>query len=638
METFYIKRWDWTRLYDLKYDFSKSLKLTLMANANAFINEPPGLIDRSNRDQVWNEIFSFGTMNNYNQAFTITWELPFTKIPILDFISLNAGYQANYRWTATPLSIQPQYGNAIENTNNKVLNGGFNLVNLYNKIPYLKKINQGSSGQRTNKPTPPKVPKDKIMTKQDSLKAQKPPSHLGQTLLEGTLRFLMGIRNAKFNYTQGNGILLPGFKPEPIALGNDWSVNAPGLGFVFGDQRDIRGMATEHGWLTADTMLNTAYVNKFTENLTINISIEPIKDLRIELTATRQYSKTHQEYYKSDAQGQFRSYSPMDQGSFTMSYIMIGTSFDTEDEFGKSATFERMKGYRQQIALRYATINPNSKGINDSTGYPMGYGATDQEVLTIAFLSAYSGKNPAKIKLTAIPRIPLPNWRVTYDGLSKLKFFKTWLRTLTLTHAYLSTYSIGSFNSSILYGEKNGMPAVMDNAGNFIPQDQLMVVSMTEQFSPLIKIDLGFLNSLLANFEMKRSRNVSFAITNNQLTEITSNEFIVGLGYRIKGIRLNFSGVFGGGKKTKTASDLALKLDFSIRKNKTVLRRIDQDINQVSVGQQVMSLNFSADYNLSQRFNVRFYFDKVINTPYVSNQYRTSNTRGGIALRFTLSQ
>jgi cell surface protein SprA len=141
------------------------------------------------------------------------------------------------------------------------------------------------------------------------------------------------------------------------------------------------------------------------------------------------------------------------------------------------------------------------------------------------------------------------------------------------------------------------------------------VVSITEQFNPLIKFDLGFLNSLLASAEMRRARNLSLSFVNNQLTEITSNEFIVGMGYRIKGIRFNISGVLGGGKKTRTNSDLNLKLDFSIRRNKTVLRRVDQDINQISTGQQVMTLNFSADYNLSTRFNVRFYFDKVINTP-----------------------
>ncbi|HNY02757.1 MAG TPA: hypothetical protein PKG48_09230, partial [Bacteroidales bacterium] len=138
--------------------------------------------------------------------------------------------------------------------------------------------------------------------------------------------------------------------------------------------------------------------------------------------------------------------------------------------------------------------------------------------------------------------------------------------------------------------------------------------------------------------EYKRSRNLSMSFVNNQLTEISSNEFVIGLGYRIKGIRFNISGAMAGGKKTKTNSDLNLKCDFSIRRNKTVLRRIDQDINQISVGQQVLSLNFSADYNLSARFNIRFYFDKTINKPYVSNQYRTSNTKGGFALRFNLAQ
>lgn len=642
METFYIKRWDWTRLYDLKYDFSKSLKFTLLANSNAFVNEPPGVIDRSNRDQVWSQIFSFGTISTYSQTFTVTWELPFAKIPILDFISLNAGYQAMYRWNASPLSIQPQFGNSIENSNNKVLNGNLNFVTLYNKIPYLKKINQGNTGNQRNKgPEPIRAagPKDKNLAKQDSLKAEKPKVNIGKILLDGTLRILMGVRTAKFTYTQGNGILLPGFNPEPNALGNDWGTNAPGLGFVFGDQSDIRPKAVDRGWLTLDTNLNNPYLTKYTENLNINISVEPIKDLRIELTMTRMYSRNHQEYFRADRYGNFPTspMSAMDGGNFSMSCIIIGTSFAGETD-GRSVTFETMKQNREVIAARFAAINPNSKGINDSTGYPVGYGPTSQDVLATAFLAAYKGQDPAKIGLTSFPSIPLPNWRIQYDGLAKLKIFKTWLRTLTLTHAYLSTYSIGSYHSNIRYGERDGMPYITNDAGNFIPQSEFMVVSITEQFNPLIKVDLGFANSLLANVEMRRARNIAFSFANNQLTEISSNEFIIGLGYRFKGIRLNFSGLFGGGKKAKTNSDLNLKLDFSLRQNKTVLRRIDQDVNQISTGQQVMSLNFSADYNLSARFNVRFYFDKVINSPFVSNQYRTSNTKGGLALRFTLSQ
>ncbi|MDP1621034.1 MAG: cell surface protein SprA [Bacteroidales bacterium] len=635
METFYIKRWDWSRTFDFKYDLAKSFRISFVANTQAYINEPPGLIDRSNRDKVWDEIFALGTKNNYNQAVNITWDVPIGKIPALDFISVQAGYVANYRWTASPISIQEQYGNSIENSNSKSLNSSLNMVTLYNKIPYLKKINQNSANTRGKKPEPPKK---KNLDKKDSLKVEKNRPDIGKILVEGTLRFLMGVRTAKLTYTQGNGILLPGFKPKPVLIGNDWGQNAPGLGFIFGSQNDIRYPASTRGWITSDTLLNNPYLSKFTENLSVNVSFEPIKDLRIELIANKQYSKSHQEYFKANAAGKFNSYSPLDQGSFSTSYLIISTAFVSDNGAGESPVFEKMKQYRLQIAQRYASLNPNSTTIIDSTGFPQGYGPTSQDVLTSAFLAAYAGKDPAKIKLTSFPSIPLPNWRLTYDGLAKLKIFKTWLRTLTITHAYLSTYSVGSFNSNILYREVNGMPSVIDDAGNFIPYLQTSVVSITEQFNPLIKFDFGFINSLLASAEMRRSRNISLSFVNNQLTEVTSNEFIVGMGYRIKGIHFNLSGVLGGGKKTRTNSDLNLKLDFSIRRNKTVLRRVDQDINQISVGQQVMSLNFSADYNLSPRFNVRFYFDKVINTPYVSNQYRTSNTKGGIALRFSLGQ
>jgi cell surface protein SprA len=446
----------------------------------------------------------------------------------------------------------------------------------------------------------------------------------------------MAVRTAKFTYTQGNGTILPGFYPKPDALGNNWSVNAPGLGFVFGSQKDIRQTASDNEWITTDTMLNTPYITKFTENMNFNISVEPLKDLRIEFVGNKQFSVTHQEYYKANASKEFDSYSPTDMGTYTVSYIFIGTAFVNDDLAEQSKTFEKMKEYRLEIARRYAAENPNSRTINDSTGFPEGYGPTNQEVLTTAFLAAYAGKDPAKVNLTAFPSIPLPNWRLTYDGLAKLKLFKKFLRTFSITHAYLSTYSVGNFNSNIYYRETYGMPSEMDDAGNFIPKAQTSIIAATEQFNPLIKFDLGFLNSLLASIEWKRARNYSLSFVNNQLTEITSREFIIGAGYRIKGIKFNLSGVLGGGKKTTTNSDLNLKADLSIRKNITVLRRVDQNINQVSVGQHVFTLNFSADYNLSARFNVRFYFDKIINTPYVSNQYRTSNTKGGIALRFTL--
>jgi cell surface protein SprA len=639
METFYLKRWDWNRLYDLKYDLTRSIKITLIANANAFISEPPGKIDKSARDQIWSQVFNFGTMTNYNQQFNVTYEVPLQKIPILDWIQVMMGYQGSYHWLASPLSVQPRFGNTIENSSVKLLNGSINLVTLYNKVPYLKQINQKTQGRSENRGPAQRNPEaDKKQPKPDSLQKLVPKFNLGKFLLDGTLRVLMGVRKATFAYTQGNGVLLPGFNPDPQVLGNNWSLNAPGLGYIFGSQKDIRPEATANHWMTLDTLLNSSYSIKYNENLAITVSVEPIRDFRIEINANRTYTKNHTEIWKANKDGVFDSYSPIEMGSFTMSYIMISTSFSKDNADNTSPLFEKMKATRLQIAQRYASQNPWSVGIVDSTGFPVGYSPTDQEVLTTAFLAAYGGRNPDKISLTAFPSIPLPNWRITYDGLSKLKIFRKVLRTLTLSTAYLSTYSVGTFSSNIRYREADGFPTVINSAGNFIPKAELSVISITEQFNPLIKFDMGWVNSLLSNIEWRRSRNIAFSFVGNQLTEISSNEFIVGLGYRFKNVKLSFLSLGTAGKKSKYVSDLALKFDFSIRTNKTVLRRIDEPINQISTGQRVYSIDFTADYNLSQRFNIRFYFDKIINEPFVSNQYRTSNTKGGIALRFTLAQ
>jgi cell surface protein SprA len=149
---------------------------------------------------------------------------------------------------------------------------------------------------------------------------------------------------------------------------------------------------------------------------------------------------------------------------------------------------------------------------------------------------------------------------------------------------------------------------------------------------------MGWVNSLLSSFEWKRSRNLAFDFDNNQLTEIFTNEIIIGLGYRFKNVRLSFISLGTAGKKSNYKSDLSLKADFSIARNMTILRQLDQAINQISTGQQVITINFTADYNLNQRFTLRFYFNKIINSPYVSNQYYTSNTKGGFTLRFSLAQ
>lgn len=633
------KQFDWNRSYNLRYDIARSLKLDYSAKASAYLTEPEGRIDRSDnqamidyRKYVLESFYSGGKMNQFDQSSGLNYTLPINKIPLFNWINATARYQSEYHWTASPISLQERFGNSIENSSSIQLNGSFRMSNLYNKVPYLKKLNtpQRSPGRRPSNPTNRQNEDQKKKVKKESLALK--------ALNEG-VKVLMMWKDASITYSENRGNYLPGFIPEPDALGNNWSKMAPGLGYVFGLENDIRYQAGINGWLSTDSAINQLSVNKYSSDLNIRATLEPIKDFRVELSASRTYTTSTEDYYKwSEDDLSFQSYGAMERGSFSMSYLTIGTAFKKISKDNSSEPYTNMRDYRFVIADRLAKQNPNWSGMyNDSTGFPVGYSSTSQDVIHGAFVAAYTGKSAESVKLGYFPSIPLPNWRITYKGLSNIPVLKKWFKSITISHAYRSSYNIGSYVSNILYQEANGAASTLNDSYDFNAKYDITLLSISEQFSPLIRINATLNNSMLANVEIKRSRNLALSFVNNQLTEVISQEYIIGLGYRIKGVKLTFTNL-GGNSRKRVDSDLNLKADFSLRDNRTILRRIDQNIDQVSSGQKVLSINFSADYMLSQRMTMRFYYDQVINNPYMANQYRNSTTNGGISLRFTLAQ
>jgi cell surface protein SprA len=417
---------------------------------------------------------------------------------------------------------------------------------------------------------------------------------------------------------------------------------APGFGFVFGSQKDIRYKAVEKQWMTTSPLLNNPYSTQESTDLSYRINVEPVRDFRLEVTGDWTQSFSHEEYFKADTFGIFNSFSQVDRGSFSMSFWMLKTAFVKDDKNNVSPVFEQFLENRKEIAFRQASENPNWKGdVVDSTGFPKGYGPSSQTVLTPAFLAAYADISASNVFLDAFPSIPYPNWRLTYNGLNRIESLRKVIRNASISSTYRSVYSITSFVTNLDYTENTdnpGYPSTLDASGNYIPEYRIDQITINEQFSPLITLDFTWMNNLLTRVELRKSRNLSLSFVNNQLTEVTSNEVIVGLGYRIMDVEFMISSLGGGGKKTRMKSDLNLKVDFSIKSNKTILRRIDEVYNLVSTGQKIFSLNSSADYNINQQLAIRLYLETTINNPYTSNQFRNSTTRGGISLRFTLAQ
>lgn len=649
IDTSFVKSFDWNRDYALRWDLTQGLKFEYTANASSRIDEPQGLIDtRAERDSIWHCFGKGGRMNTFQQRFDASYQIPINKIPLFSWITASARYGSMYNFTSASLSLT-NLGNTISNSQTIQLNGNVNFVNLYNKIPYLKKVNQGSNNSKGNakmtklkagadansKEDPKDTGKDKGKGKgkgkdgKDSLK-EKP--NYGKIIGDGTLRFLMLLRNVSLSYSEGNGINMPGYMYAPGLLGMNLKNGSPGFLFVFGGQTDIRHISSERGWLSTDTLMNYAYQESHNQTINFRATIEPFKDFRIDVTANRNKTSNYSEYYRADRDGNFQSYSPKTTGNFSITQFALGRFFTDGDEL-----FDDFKAARFELANRLSANNANSGGVIDSTGYPVGYGPLNQEVLTAAFLASYGGKKVSQVDVTSpFPKIPLPNWRLNYTGFTKIKGVNKYFQSLSLTHAYTCTYNVGSYTSNLYYTEDAyGNPTARDLNGNFIPSREIGQVTISEQLNPLIGFDMTLKNSVMIKVEYKRNRNTSLSFANNQITETSSNEFAVAAGYRIKDITIGF--IFSGMKRQIT-SDLNLSAAFSLKDNRTILRKIAEDIDQVSAGSLSMTINFSADYQLSKMVGLTLYYDHTINRPYISQQYNNMNIDAGIKVRLMLTQ
>ena len=142
-------------------------------------------------------------------------------------------------------------------------------------------------------------------------------------------------------------------------------------------------------------------------------------------------------------------------------------------------------------------------------------------------------------------------------------------------------------------------------------------------------------NSIMARVEVKKDRTLTLGLSNNQLTERSTNEWVIGSGYRIKDVSFNLR---TAGRQKKVTSDLDLKLDFSLRDNKVIIRKLEENLEEITGGNKVITMKFTADYVVNNRLNLRLFFDKTLTDPYVSSSFPSAVTNGGFSVRFTLAQ
>ena len=497
----------------------------------------------------------------------------------------------------------------------------------------------------------------------------KDTAHLKLTIvpgpqpLEGTLtkvaeyssRFLMMVRRVNIQYSLIDGMMLSGYAPEVGDMFGQRRTGtlAPGLGFAFGAvRRSFIDEADERGWLVKNENMTTPAMINSTKNLTIRANLEPIAGLKIDLNANRVDTRSTDIYYMQDGMPEQMG------GSFTMTTIALGSAFGGSGNANNgysSKAFDKFIAHRSVIAQRLmdtysGTVYPSSGFMagHALAGKPYdpavggGVSLNSMEVLVPAFLAAYTGKDPNKVGLSAFPSVKslLPNWRVTYDGLIRIPVIRKYFKSMMLSHQYRCSYSVGAFSSFLDWVDagQDGLGYIRDiQTGNPTPSSpyDIAAVSITEGFSPLFGVDATLLNNITGKFELRKTRNLSLNISSYQLVEALSNEFVIGVGYKLT----EFNKVLKMKKTRDFSNDLTIRLDFSYRKMQSLIRKIEDQFTQATSGNIAKTIQFSADYGLSRALTLRAFYDLQINEPIVStSSYPTSNSNYGISLRFSLAQ
>ena len=753
----------WNREFALRWDLTRNLHMNFQSATHAQVDVPYPDVDTDlyadqyhawkdsvYRSAVLNSVRTWGTPLDYSQSFTASYKVPLNLLPVFDWVNTDASYSSNYSWER---GMEDENGNSYGNTVNThrevTLNGSFNLVKLYNHVPFLKKVNEkfnrtmSRSQYERKKQEKEKKKKDarelaadpkkalpknrkafekeitllpdtsfnirhgknskrlivsaktadgklfpikykkvdnnqiKLISKVDSARKIKISVLAKEPLEEKSwyktwqtvARLAMMVRNVSFNYRSSYQLTLPGFTPSVGDAFGQKKVGsmAPGLDFAFGlVDDDYIGKARENDWLLRNDSVATPATTSKTDNLQLRMTLEPVKDLKIDLSAVRTQTTQKSIQYMYEGTPTTQS------GSFQMSTISLSTAFEGMGDANsgyRSKTFEKfvnsLAGYRDRVEAQYAgTVYPAGSALGggkfDASRTPVNQYSGD--VMIPAFLNAYTSMGGNSLSLfPALSRL-LPNWTVRYSGLGKLPWFRDHFKSVNINHSYKSIFAVGSYNSYSTYQEyMNGLGFINDaSTGNPSPSSMFNIsqVSINEAFSPLLGMDVTFNNNMTLKGEYRQTRVLNLSMTSVQLNEALSKDWVIGMGYRIN----NFSLFEGGARKLKakmgagnrkdnrnaTANsqqmrganhDLNLRLDFSFRKQAAIVRDIATMTSSASSGNNALKLSFSADYTFSKLLTMSFYYDRQTNTPLLSSSsYPTTTQDFGLSIKFSLTR
>ncbi|MEY2793078.1 MAG: hypothetical protein RJA76_1070 [Bacteroidota bacterium] len=635
------KYWFFNRQYALNWNITKSIVANYSAMANSIIDEPFGDVDNQAwRDSVMTNLRNLGRAKNFDQQAGFIWRLPLQKSPITDWMNLDYSHKISYNFVANSFDLRDDegflFGNIIKNGRDRGITGKVDFVALYNRIKALRWANS------------PKISgKNVARSPGDEDDIEIPRNNAVKSLT----RLLLTLRGIQVNYSINESTTLPGFLKSPGILGMEGRWGAPGIDFITGSQDfGILDKAKEGNWLTKSKQQNVPFTQISNQRFSYTTQLEPNRDLRIQVEGNYNKGDNYQEFFRPDSTGIFQHQSPVRSGNYSMSFLSFMTAFKDPTE-----VFETFRSYRsilmERLQNNYKATYGEGKGK---------YNLNSQEVLIPSFFAAYAGMNPNSVKFSPFYNIPLPNWRVDYNGLNLLPIITKKFSSFSINHTYSSTYSVGNFVSSLDYGKFYESGRYLDDYRNLtlqsllyplssrfeektiggqtvyslIPVYVMSTITFTERFGPLVGFNAVTKSKVSLRFEYAQDRSVGLNLANSQVAELSNKDLTFAIGFTKANTTLPIS---INGKKIKLPNDLRFNCNLTIRDTRTLQRKLDAE---TIVTQGFINFQFrpQLSYNVNNKLSLTAYFDKMFNNPLVSNSFYRSTVAGGFQIRYSLSE
>ncbi len=548
-------------LINLSWNYNVSVNSSLAHLLT--VRDPAGdLIDRP-ESEIWNDILGragFGKDNQYQQSldFRTSPRLP-SFWDINRFFTITAGYSVGYRWNYD--LRQEELGRSAGYS--KKVTAGMILRWKSLTEPLFGSDDNNKKGKTIGEGNADKNDTTNVLVTQK------------ESSLFRALNFLkLGIKavffdydNFTFNFSNDNSLSKSGIASKGTGFGNFWGFvqndkNGPSRAFQLGFSSDVGPRAFKQG-----TNLSDVFTEK--NNFDFKTARPLWEGAKLDITWTVGWSQNKNTTLSEDANGDVIITNVTQTGNLNKSFLTLPSGLPFVDS-----------GIKKVNTL----YNPNAedKRKNLSDAFVQGFES-------VPFLS----KLPLLKSVASY--IPRANWRITWDGLEKLFFFKSIAQRVSLDHAYTSSYTEGWKLSS---------------SGNREIQTQRIDYG----FSPLVGLNISFGEvfggTLSSNVKFSSKTSYDLGVTTSNITETSSREIGITANFSKSGFELPLFGV-------SLKNDIEFLLSYSNSKNSTVRFEMDNftDTGIPQDGTTRTTIEPRIKYTISSKVTLSVFYKRSSVTP-----------------------